>query len=97
MEVWESWVGVKPCVASAEPRIPPFLNNTKRIHCHQSYHECQRNQDLVLTLTQEIRKSVDDSMEGVVSCLRSKCTVINCELQSIKDSQPEYATIYNYW
>ena len=49
----------------------------------------QRNQGLVLTLTQEIKKSVNDSMDGIVSGLRNEVAELHSELQSIKDSQPQ--------
>jgi len=52
--------------------------------------EHQRNQNLVLTLTQEIRKSVDDSMEGIISSL---CNEV-IELQSIKENQPQNQKTY---
>ena len=51
--------------------------------------ERQRNQGLVLTLIQEIKKSVNNSMEGIVSGLRNEVTELRYELQCIKGSQPQ--------
>ena len=49
--------------------------------------QLQHNQDLVLTLTQEIRKSVSDSMDGIITGLRNEVTELRSELQSMKDQQ----------
>ena len=43
-----------------------------------------RNQDLVSKLTEEIKKTVNESMEGVVNGLRSEVTELRSELASIK-------------
>ena len=50
--------------------------------------ESQHNQDLILTLTDEIKKSVNDSMEGVVTGLRNEVKELRSELQSMKDQHP---------
>ena len=50
--------------------------------------ESQHNQDLILTLTNEIKKSVNDSMEGVVTGLRNEVKELRSELQSMKDQHP---------
>ena len=47
--------------------------------------QLQHNQDLVLTLTQEIRKSVSDSMDGIITGVRNEVTELWSELQSMKD------------
>ena len=49
--------------------------------------QLQRNQDLVLTLTQEIRKSVSDSMDGIITGLHNEVIELQSELQSTKDQQ----------
>ena len=43
-----------------------------------------RNQDLVSKLTEEIKKTVNESMEGVINGLRSEVTELRSELASIK-------------
>lgn len=47
--------------------------------------EHTRNQDLVSTLTEEIKKTVSESMEGVVNGLRNEVTELRSELASMKN------------
>ena len=49
--------------------------------------QLQRNQDLLLILTQEIRKNVSDSMDGIITGLHNEVTELQSELQSTKDQQ----------
>ena len=44
-----------------------------------------QNQDLVSKLTEEIKKTVNESMEGVINGLRSEVTELRSELASIKN------------
>lgn len=46
--------------------------------------EHARNQDLVSKLTEEIKKTVNESMEGVVNGLRNEVTELRSELASIR-------------
>ena len=56
-----------------------------KIHRQAHLLQLQCNQDLLLTLTQEIRKSVSDSMDGIITGLHNINEVT--ELQSTKDQQ----------
>lgn len=47
--------------------------------------EHERNEGLVLKLTEEIKKTVNESMEDVVSGLRNEVTELRSELTSIKE------------
>ena len=58
-----------------------------KIHRQAHLLQLQHNQDLLLTLTQEIRKSVSDSMDGIITGLRNEVTELRSELQSTKDQQ----------
>lgn len=74
--------------SSTRVSSPTFndFDDRRRLEGRESYFaENQRNQDLVLTLTQEIKKSVNDSMQSIVTGLRNEVTELRSELQAMKD------------
>ena len=49
--------------------------------------EYERNQDLVFKLTDEVKKTMNESMESVISGLRNEVTELRSELASIKKEE----------